>query len=113
MTLVFSVAQAILCAKAGATYVSPFLGRWRDNSIDEIELIKNMRKVYGNDWRKGTPNILAASIRDIRQAEQAAIYGADVCTMPPKVFWKMYNNILTDKGLDLFQKDWNEALLEK
>ncbi len=113
VTLVFSVAQAILCAKAGATYVSPFLGRWRDNSVDEIELIKNMRKVYGNDWRAGTPNILAASIRDIRQAEQAAIYGADVCTMPPKVFWKMYDNILTDKGLDLFQKDWNEALLEK
>ena len=110
VTLVFSVAQAILCAKAGATYISPFLGRWRDNSVDEIELIKNIRKVYDNDW--GTyvkPNILAASIRDVMQVEKAAQYGADVCTMPPLVFWKMYKNIMTDKGLELFQKDWDEA----
>ena len=110
VTLVFSVAQAILCAKAGATYISPFLGRWRDNSIDEIELIKNIRKVYDQDWSTYTkPYILAASIRDVMQVEKAAQYGADVCTMPPLVFWKMYKNIMTDKGLDLFQKDWEEA----
>ena len=110
VTLVFSVAQAILCAKAGATYISPFLGRWRDNSIDEIELIKNIRKVYDHDWSTYTkPYILAASIRDVMQVEKAAQYGADVCTMPPLVFWKMYKNIMTDKGLDLFQKDWEEA----
>ena len=110
VTLVFSVAQAILCAKAGATYISPFLGRWRDNSVDEIELIKNIRKVYNQDWSTYTkPNILAASIRDVMQVEKAAQYGADVCTMPPLVFWKMYKNILTDKGLELFQKDWDEA----
>ena len=109
VTLVFSVAQAILCAKAGATYISPFLGRWRDNSIDEIELIKNIRKVYDNEWSFDNPKILAASIRDVMQVEKAAQYGADVCTMPPLVFWKMYKNIMTDKGLELFQKDWDEA----
>ena len=110
VTLVFSVAQAILCAKAGATYISPFLGRWRDNSVDEIELIKNIRKVYDQDWSTYTkPKILAASIRDVMQVEKAAQYGADVCTMPPLVFWKMYKNIMTDKGLELFQKDWDEA----
>ena len=110
VTLVFSVAQAILCAKAGATYISPFLERWRDNSVDEIELIKNIRKVYDQDWSTYTkPNILAASIRDVMQVEKAAQYGADVCTMPPLVFWKMYKNIMTDKGLELFQKDWDEA----
>ena len=81
VTLVFSVAQAILCAKAGATYISPFLGRWRDNSIDEIELIKNIRKVYDNDWETyAKPNILAASIRDVMQVERSAQHGADVCT---------------------------------
>ena len=110
VTLVFSVAQAILCAKADATYISPFLGRWRDNSIDEIELIKNIRKVYDNDWETyAKPNILAASIRDVMQVERSAQHGADVCTMPPLVFWKMYKNIMTDKGLELFQKDWDEA----
>ena len=109
VTLVFSVAQAILCAKAGANYISPFLGRWRDNSVDEIELIKNIRKVYDNEWTFDNPNILAASIRDVMQVEKAAQYGADVCTMPPLVFWKMYKNIMTDKGLELFQKDWDEA----
>lgn len=109
VTLVFSVAQAILCAKAGATYISPFLGRWRDNSVDEIELIKNIRKVYDNEWTFDNPKILAASIRDVMQVEKAAQYGADVCTMPPLVFWKMYKNIMTDKGLELFQKDWDEA----
>ena len=110
VTLVFSVAQAILAAKAGATYISPFVGRWEDNSVDGLELIQNIRKVYDQDWSTYTkPYILAASIRDVMQVEKAAQYGADVCTMPPLVFWKMYKNIMTDKGLDLFQKDWEEA----
>jgi len=117
VTLVFSTCQAILAAKAGATYISPFLGRWRDNSIDEIELIKNIRTLYDKHWFDacdsktaiGSPNILAASIRDVMQVEKSAVYGADVCTIPPLVFWKMYKNIMTDKGLDLFQKDWEEA----
>ena len=108
VTLVFSVAQAILASKAGATFISPFVGRWMDNSIDGIELIKNIRKAF--DYSGTHTQILAASIRDVRQVEQAALNGADVVTIPPVVFWAMYKNILTEKGLDLFQKDWEEVL---
>lgn len=107
VTLIFSVAQAILAAKAGATYVSPFVGRWMDNSVDGIELIGNIRKVY--DRMGANTKILAASIRDVRQVELAAKYGADVITIPPLVFWSMYKNVMTDKGLEQFQKDWEES----
>jgi transaldolase len=108
VTLVFSVAQAILASKAGATFISPFVGRWMDNSIDGIELIKNIRKVYDHSFSQ--TEILAASLRDVRQVEQSIIAGADVITIPPIVFWAMYKNIMTDKGLDLFQKDWEEVI---
>ena len=108
VTLVFSVAQAILASKAGATFISPFVGRWMDNSIDGVEIVKNIRKAF--DYSGTSTQILAASIRDVRQVEQAALNGADVVTIPPVVFWGMYKNILTDKGLDLFQKDWEEVL---
>jgi TalC/MipB family fructose-6-phosphate aldolase len=108
VTLVFSVAQAILASKAGATFISPFVGRWMDNSIDGIELIKNIRKAF--DYSRTSTRILAASLRDVRQVEQSALYGADVVTIPPVVFWAMYKNIMTDKGLELFQKDWEEVL---
>lgn len=108
VTLVFSTAQAILASKAGATYISPFIGRWMDNSVDGIELIRNIRKVYDHAFSQ--TEILAASIRDVRQVEQAFMSGADVVTIPPIVFWAMYKNIMTDKGLELFQKDWEEAL---
>jgi transaldolase len=111
VTLVFSVAQAILASKAGATYISPFVGRWMDNSVDGIELIKNIRKAF--DYSETSTQILAASLRDVRQVEQSALYGADVVTIPPVVFWGMYKNILTDKGLELFQKDWEEVLKGK
>ena len=111
VTLVFSVAQAILASKAGATYISPFVGRWMDNSIDGIELIKNIRKAFDHS---GTPTqILAASLRDVRQVEQSALAGADVVTIPPVVFWAMYKNIMTEKGLELFQKDWDEVIKSK
>ena len=109
VTLVFSVAQAILASKAGATFISPFVGRWMDNSIDGIELIKNIRKVYDHAFTE--TQILAASLRDIRQVEQSFLNGADVVTIPPVVFWAMYKNIMTDKGLELFQKDW-EAVID-
>jgi len=108
VTLVFSVAQAILASNAGATFISPFVGRWMDNSVDGIELIRNIRKVF--DLSKTSTKILAASLRDVRQVEQCAIYGADVVTIPPVVFWGMYKNIMTEKGLELFQKDWEEVL---
>jgi transaldolase len=108
VTLVFSVAQAILASKAGATFISPFVGRWMDNSVDGIELIKNIRKAFG--YSGTSTQILAASLRDVRQVEQSALCGADVVTIPPVVFWAMYKNIMTDKGLELFQKDWEEVL---
>ena len=107
VTLVFSVAQALLAAKAGATYISPFVGRWEDNSVDGLELIQKVRKVY--DRLDYAPNILGASVRDVRQVEKCAEYGADVVTIPPLVFWKMYKNVMTEKGLDQFQKDWDSV----
>ena len=111
ITLVFSVAQAILAQKSGATYISPFVGRWEDQSVDGVELIKNIKEVYSRStgylWYT---NILAASIRNVRQVEQCAKYGADVVTIPPIVFWSMYKNVLTERGLELFQKDWEEVL---
>ena len=109
VTLVFSVAQAILAEKAGATYISPFIGRWADNSVDGVELIKNIRKAYTGNDQFTTTQILGASIRDVYQVEQCAIAGADIATIPPKVFWGMYKNVLTDKGLEQFQKDWEET----
>jgi transaldolase len=107
VTLVFSVAQAILASKAGATFISPFVGRWMDNSMDGIELIKNIRKAF--DYSGTKTQILAASLRDVRQVEQSALAGADVVTIPPVVFWAMYKNIMTDKGLELFQRDWEKV----
>ena len=107
VTLIFSVAQAILAEKAGASYVSPFVGRWLDNSVDGIQLIKDIREVYTGGGRFTTTQILGASIRDVRQVEQSFKYGADIVTIPPTVFWAMYKNVLTDKGLEQFQKDWD------
>jgi transaldolase len=101
VTLVFSVSQAILANKAGATYISPFVGRWMDQSIDGIDLIKNIKDVYQqNDGWTAYTNILAASIRDVRQVELSAKYGADIVTIPPAVFWAMYRNVLTEKGIE-------------
>ena len=109
VTLVFSVAQAILAEKAGAAYVSPFVGRWMDNSVDGIELIKNIRQAYTGNDQFTTTQILSASLRDVRQVEQCALAGTDVVTIPSKVFWGMYKNVLTDKGLEQFQKDWDSV----
>jgi transaldolase len=112
VTLVFSVAQALLAAKAGATYISPFVGRWEDNSVDGLELIQKIRKVYDRfsiSRFHDVPQILGASVRDVRQVEKCAEYGADVVTIPPLVFWKMYKNVMTEKGLDQFQKDWDSV----
>ena len=110
VTLIFSVPQAILAAKAGATYISPFVGRWMDNCVDGFELIQKIRKVYDNDWDNYIkPSILAASIRDVYQVEKCFTLGADIVTIPPVVFWGMYKNAMTEKGLAQFQKDWEDA----
>ena len=105
VTLIFSVTQAILAAKAGATYVSPFVGRVDDNSFGGLCLIKDIANTYAKqNWKK--TEILGASIRGVRDVGRAFEYGANICTIPPKVFEGMYNHILTDKGLQLFDADW-------
>ena len=105
VTLIFSVTQAILAAKAGATYVSPFVGRVDDNSFGGLCLIKDIANTYAKqNWKR--TEILGASIRGVRDVGRAFEYGAHICTIPPKVFEGMYNHILTDKGLELFDADW-------
>ena len=105
VTLIFSPAQAILAAKAGATYVSPFVGRVDDNSFGGLCLIKDIANVYAKqNWKK--TEILGASIRNVRDVGRAFEYGANICTIPPAVFDKMYKHVLTDAGLDQFDKDW-------
>ena len=108
VTLIFSVTQAILSAKAGATYVSPFVGRVDDNSFGGLCLIKDIANTYAKqNWKR--TEILAASIRNVRDVGRAFEYGANICTLPPAVFNKMYNHILTDKGLELFDNDWKSV----
>ena len=103
MTLVFSVSQAILCALAGATYVSPFVGRLDDNGHDGIGLIREIAKVFCHN--RTDTKILAASIRDAATVGRAFQAGAHICTIPPKVFDDMYKHVLTDKGLFQFLAD--------
>ena len=108
VTLIFSPAQAILAAKAGATYVSPFVGRVDDNSFGGLCLIKDIANVYAKqNWM--TTEILGASIRNVRDVGRAFEYGANICTIPTGVFDKMYKHVLTDAGLDQFDKDWAEV----
>ena len=107
VTLVFSVAQALLAAKAGATYVSPFVGRCNDNSFSGVELVRAISIAYQS--QRMETQILAASLRDVHHVSRCYAYGADVTTLPPKVFWGMYDHILTRDGLERFQKDWEDA----
>ena len=109
VTLIFSAAQAVLASKAGAAYVSPFVGRVDDNSFDGLRLIEDIANIYETQSRLYNfvdTEILSASIRNVASVSKSFEYGAGIVTMPPSVFEKMYNHILTDKGLDLFQKDW-------
>ena len=109
VTLIFSAAQAILSAKAGATYISPFVGRVDDNSFDGIGLIKQISDIFTAQMITGT-EILAASIRDVHSVSDAFEVGADIVTLPPAVFKKMYNHILTEKGLALFDQDYKNTV---
>jgi transaldolase len=109
VTLIFSAAQAVLASKAGAAYVSPFVGRVDDNSFDGLGLIKEIADIYEKQSRLYNfvdTEILSASIRNVGSVSKSFEYGAGIVTMPPSVFEKMYNHILTDKGLELFQTDW-------
>ena len=110
VTLIFSQSQAILAAKAGAQYVSPFVGRVDDNSFGGLCLVKDIAKVYKVHGVE--TQVLAASLRGIRDVGRAFEYGADIVTMPPGVFEGMYKHILTDKGLDQFDEDYAASIVE-
>ena len=107
VTLIFDAAQAILAAKAGAAYVSPFVGRLDDNSINGLDTIKDISAIFQTQWIK--TEFLSASIRGVKAGSESFALGAQIVTMPPSVFDKMYNHVLTDKGLELFDKDWAEV----
>ena len=104
VTLCFSANQALLAAKAGATFISPFIGRLDDINLDGLELIGDIRQIYDNYGFE--TQILAASIRTANHVTQCALIGADVMTAPPSVIKAMASHVLTDKGLDQFMKDW-------
>jgi len=104
VTLCFSANQALLAAKAGATFISPFVGRHDDNGFDGMALIEDIRLIYDN-YAFDT-QILVASIRHPVHVLQSARIGADVATMPPAVIKSLFNHVLTDKGIEGFLKDW-------
>jgi len=107
VTLCFSPNQALLAAKCGATYISPFIGRLDDLSLDGMELIEDIRTIYDNYGFE--TEILAASIRNANHVKECAIVGADVMTAPPNVIKGLANHALTDKGLAAFMKDWEKT----
>ena len=108
VTLIFSPAQAILAAKSGAKYVSPFVGRVDDNSFVGMDLIEQISDIYTIQNVHKT-EILSASIRDVKSVSDSFASGAHIVTIPPTVFEKMYNHVLTDKGLYLFDMDWAQV----
>lgn len=107
VTLCFSAAQAILAAKAGATYISPFIGRLDDIGADGINLISEIVDIY--DLHDFKTEVLAASIRSVQDIVDSAKLGAHVATIPPKILQSMYDHPLTDKGLNAFLKDWEKT----
>jgi|TARA_B110000285_G_scaffold230625_1_gene297595 transaldolase len=108
VTLCFSANQALLAAKSGATYVSPFIGRLDDIGENGLDLISDIKSIYSNYIALNT-KILVASVRSLDHIAKSAIIGADTVTLPPKVFLEMYDHELTKKGLDAFLKDWAET----
>jgi len=107
VTLCFSANQALLAAKSGATFISPFIGRLDDINIDGMELIREIRQIYDNyDF---TTEILAASIRTANHVKEAALIGADVVTVPPNVLKGLAKHPLTDKGIESFLADWKKT----
>jgi transaldolase len=108
VTLCFSATQALLAAKAGATFVSPFIGRLDDQGLEGMDLITEIRTIYEN-YAHLTTEILAASIRTVNHVKQAALIGADVVTLPPAVLKALVKHPLTDKGLEQFMADWKKT----
>ena len=106
VTLIFSANQAILASKAGATYVSPFVGRLNDQYWDGISLVEEISDVFTTHGSK--TQVLAASIREPLQVSKCFRVGADICTLPWDIFNKMYDHILTDQGMAKFDSDWSQ-----
>lgn len=104
VTLCFSAVQALLAAKAGAWFISPFIGRLDDNGVDGMDLIHDIRTIYDNYGFE--THILAASIRTAGHVRDAALAGADCATLPSKIFTSLYKHVLTDAGVEAFLKDW-------
>ncbi len=111
VTLVFSASQALLAAKAGATYVSPFVGRLDDIGQNGMELIKDILDIY-NNYMFDT-EIIVASVRSLKHVEEAAKIGADIATIPPKVYEELWKHALTDKGIAQFIEDHKKSVQEK
>ena len=107
VTLCFSAAQALLAAKAGATFISPFVGRLEDHGADGVGLLEEIRTLY--DVHGFETEILAASLRNPSHVSAAALAGADAATLPPEVFRGLVKHPLTDKGLDQFLADWGKT----
>ena len=107
VTLCFSPNQALLAAKVGATYISPFIGRLDDINTDGMQLVEDIRQIYDN-YAFAT-EILAASLRTVNQVSDAALAGADVATIPPAIIKKLADHPLTDKGLAAFVADWKKT----
>ena len=108
VTLCFSANQAILAAKAGASFISPFIGRLDDIAMDGMGLIEDICNVYAN-YPKSTTEVLVASIRSPKDILESARMGADVATIPPNVLWSLFEHPLTDKGLAAFLSDWKKT----
>jgi len=106
VTLCFSAAQAAMAGLAGATYISPFVGRCNDNSFSGVELVRAISGLYS--VQRIETKVLAASLRDVHHVSRCLLYGASVVTLPTAVFDKMYNHVLTDAGLAIFEKDFKE-----
>ncbi len=107
VTLIFCAAQAVLAAKAGAAYVSPFVGRLDDQSVAGLEVVRSISELYRIHGIR--TQVLSASIRSVQRAIRSWYNGAQICTMPVKVFEDMYDHILTDKGMEIFENDWKEV----
>ncbi|NBY89875.1 MAG: fructose-6-phosphate aldolase, partial [Proteobacteria bacterium] len=108
VTLCFSTSQALLAAKAGATYVSPFIGRLDDIGENGIQLIEDIKKVF-NNYKNIKTKILSASIRSVEHFNAVAAIGSDVATVPVKIFKELHKHHLTDKGIDIFTADWKKS----
>jgi len=107
VTLIFTVAQGLMAAKAGATYVSPFVGRLDDIGTDGLQLIRSLKVVLSNYNFK--TEIITASVRSLEHVEEAAVVGADIVTIPGNLFPKLWGHPLTDKGIEQFLEDWKKV----